>query len=172
MSRSVALLRGINVGPTTTVPMGVVRTLFAAAGATEVVTLLNSGNVVFSGSVDAAALVSAIRAATGVPTRLLVIPAPDFRRIAAAMPFEGDESRLTITFMPSVPASVIVPDGIEPELIHIGAEAVYQSLPNGISKTKLTPSFWKQFPPEATARNVRTVRKLLELVDPAGESRI
>jgi len=162
MTRSVALLRGINVGPTTKVPMALLRELFAAAGATEVVTLLNSGNVVFSGSVDAPALLHAIRSATGVPTHVLVIQAEQFRRIADAFPYEGDESRLVIAFMPSVPA-VPLPD-VAPELISLGAEAVYQSLPDGVSKTKLKPAFWKQFPPETTARNLRTVRKLVDLL--------
>ena len=165
MTRSVALLRGINVGPTTKVPMALLRDLFAEAGATDVTTLLNSGNVVFSGSVDAPALLARIRSETGVATHLLVVPGPDLRRIAAAMPFDGDESKLTITFMPAVPAAVDIPDGIEPELIHVGAEAVYQAFPNGISQTKLKPAFWKQFPPEATARNLRTVKKLLALVE-------
>ena len=126
MTRSVGLLRGINVGPTTKVPMAMLRALFEEAGATDVTTLLNSGNVVFSGSVDVPALLARIRSATGVQTHLLVVDAATFRRVAAAMPFEGDESRLTITFMPSVPAHVDIPEGIEPELIHVGAEAVYQ----------------------------------------------
>ena len=163
MTRSVALLRGINVGPTTKVPMPVLRSLFEQAGATDVVTLLNSGNVVFAGRVDAQALLARIREATGVPTHLLVIPPDRFRRIVEAFPYEGDESRLVIAFMPSVPA-VDLPEGLAPELISLGAEAVYQSLPDGISKTKLTPAFWKQFPPETTARNLRTVRKLVALL--------
>ena len=163
MTRSVALLRGVNVGPTTKVPMPVLRSLFEEAGATDVVTVLNSGNVVFSGSVDAPGLVEAIRAATGVPTHLLVIPADRVARIAAAFPYEGDESRLVIAFMPSVPP-VTLPTDLAPELISLGAEAVYQSLPDGVSKTKLKPAFWKQFPPETTARNLRTVKKLLALL--------
>jgi len=163
MTRSVALLRGINVGPTTKVPMALLRELFAEAGATDVVTLLNSGNVVFSGSVDAPALLSRIRSATGVPTHLLVVPADQLRRIAAAFPYDGDESRLVIAFMPTVPV-VELPSDLDPELISLGEEAVYQSLPDGISKTKLTPAFWKRFPPETTARNLRTVKKMLELL--------
>jgi uncharacterized protein (DUF1697 family) len=162
MSRSVALLRGINVGPTTKVPMAVLKRLFMEAGATDVVTLLNSGNVVFSGSVDVPALLKRIRAETGVPTHLLVVPGEQFRRIAAAFPFDGDASRLVVAFMPAVP-SVELPD-VAPELIALGKEAVYQSLPNGISNTKLKPAFWKQFPPETTARNLRTVKKLLALL--------
>ena len=163
MTRSVALLRGVNVGPTTKVPMPVLRSLLEEAGATDVVTLLNSGNVVFSGTVDAPALLARIREETGVPTHLLVISAGQFRRIVEAFPYEGDESRLVIAFMPSVPA-VELPEGLEPELISLGAEAVYQSLPDGISKSKLKPAFWRQFPPETTARNLRTVRKLLALL--------
>ena len=163
MTRSVALLRGINVGGNTRVPMATLRSLFEEAGATDVVTVLNSGNVVFSGTVDAPALLTAIRAATGVPTHLLVIPADRFARIAEAFPYEGDESRLVIAFMPSVPP-VSLPGDLDPELISLGAEAVYQSLPDGISNTKLKPAFWKQFPPETTARNLRTVKKLLALL--------
>ena len=163
MMRSVALLRGINVGPTTKVPMALLRELFAAAGATDVVTLLNSGNVVFSGSVDVPALLTRIRESTGVHTHLLVVPGEQLRRIAAAFPYEGDESKLVVAFMPSVP-TVELPD-VAPELISLGREAVYQSLPNGISNSKLKPAFWKQFPPETTARNLRTVKKLVELLD-------
>jgi uncharacterized protein (DUF1697 family) len=167
MSRSVALLRGINVGPTTKVPMAVLRMLFESAGATDVVTVLNSGNVVFSGTVDVPALLARIRAETGVQTHLLVVPGEQLRRIEAAFPFEGDESRLVVAFMPFVPADppVELPSGLEPELIALGEEAVYQSLPDGVSSTKLKPAFWKQFPPETTARNLRTVRKLVELVE-------
>jgi uncharacterized protein (DUF1697 family) len=162
MTRSVALLRGINVGPTTKVPMPLLRTLFEEAGATDVVTVLNSGNVVFSGSVDVPGLLARIRAETGVQTHLLVVPAAQLRRILAAFPYEGDESRLVVAFMPAVP-SVELPD-VSPELISLGEEAVYQSLPDGVSKTKLKPAFWKQFPPETTARNLRTVKKLVELL--------
>lgn len=165
MSRYVALLRGINVGPTTKVPMPVLRELFLAAGCTEVTTLINSGNVVFSADAvpDAAALEARVKAETGVSTRILVVDAARLRRIAAAMPFDGDESRLVVAFMGAVPA-VDIPDGLAPEQIVLGEEAVYQSLPNGVSNTKLKPSFWKQFPPETTARNLRTVKKLVELL--------
>lgn len=162
---SVALLRGINVGPTTKVPMALLRTAFAEAGATDVVTLLNSGNVVFCGHVDAAALEKRVADETGVSTSILVIDAARFRRVAAAFPFSGDESRLTITFMRSVPEEVAVPDGLGSERVAVGAEAVYHSSPDGLSKSTLTPSFWRQFGPTATARNLRTVNKLLALLD-------
>lgn len=164
-TRSVALLRGINVGPTTKVPMAVLRTTFGEAGATEVVTLLNSGNVVFAGQVNVAAIEKRIAAETGVATSILVMDAARVRRIAAAFPFTGDESRLTITFMSTVPARVDVPHGLGSELVAVGAEAIYQSVPDGISHSKLTSAFWRQFGDGATSRNVRTVAKLIALLD-------
>ncbi len=164
-ARSVALLRGINVGPTTKVPMAALRTIFAEAGATDIVTLLNSGNVVFCGEVDATAIEKRVADETGVSTSILVVDAAKLRRIADAFPFTGDESRLTITFMSRVPEQVDVPDGLGSELVCLGAEAVYQSIPDGISNTRLKPAFWRQFGRDATARNLRTVSKLLALLD-------
>ena len=47
-TRLIALLRGINVGKAKRIAMADVRALFADLGFTEVATLLNSGNVVFT----------------------------------------------------------------------------------------------------------------------------
>ena len=166
MSRFVALLRGINVGLTTKVPMGVLRELVQATGATEVATMLNSGNVVFSASTAPSAGALEQAGATGVSTRVVILDASRFRRIVEAMPFEGDLSRLTIGFMDAVPESVELPDPerLAPEQFLLGDDACYQSLPDGVSQTKLKPSFWKQFPPETTVRNLRTAQKLVELL--------
>ncbi|MCU1579031.1 MAG: hypothetical protein JWP19_1235 [Rhodoglobus sp.] len=166
MGRQVALLRGINVGGNSTVPMATLRVIFAELGCTDVATVLNSGNVVFSGDVTAAALEKRIFEETGVSTRVLIVDGPRLRGIVEAMPFEGDESRLLVTLMGSVPAVVDrpSPEQLAPEQLQIGPDAVYGSLPDGISKTKLKPAFWKQFPPEATGRNLRTVKKLVALL--------
>ena len=166
MSRYVALLRGVNVGGNGKVPMPVLRQVFVDAGLSDVATLINSGNVVFTApdAPSASDLEARIHQATGVSTRVQVISAPRLREILEAMPFEGDESRLLVTFMGEVP-SVSVPTDLEPEQIHLGEHAVYQHLPDGVSQSKLKPAFWKQFPPESTGRNVRTVRRLLALLE-------
>lgn len=49
MSAYLALLRGINVGSAKRVAMSDLRALMEELGFTDVRTLLNSGNVVFSG---------------------------------------------------------------------------------------------------------------------------
>ena len=165
MSRYVALVRGINVGPTTKVPMPVLRSIFDEIGCTDVTTLINSGNVVFTAPTppDTGDLAARIAELTGVVTRVLIVPAARFREIADAVPFDGNEARIFVSFMPSVPA-VPIPDDLGEERIHLGAHAVYQQIPDGASNTRLKPSFWKQFPPETTARNIRTVKKLVALL--------
>jgi uncharacterized protein (DUF1697 family) len=161
-TRYVALLRGINVGGNTKVPMAALRAIFEEHYS-DVATLLNSGNVVFSasGAVDVAALRRRVKQETGVDTHMMVIAASEFRAIAKAMPFEGDGSKLLVTFMPSVPKGIEVPE-LEGEQIQIGPDATYQSLPGGILSTKLKPAFWRQFPPEQTGRNWNTVQKILD----------
>ena len=146
--------------------MATLRTIFESAGFADVTTVLNSGNVVFaSDSVpDAAALESRILAETGVNTRLIVLDAARLERVVQDMPFAGDESRLVISVADGPPPSASAPDDLAPEQVQVGPDAIYQHCPDGISKSKLTLAFWKQFSPETTARNLRTMKKLLALV--------
>jgi len=52
MKRYIALLRGINIGGKNKISMAALKTGFAELGFVEVTTYLNSGNVVFSSTVD------------------------------------------------------------------------------------------------------------------------
>jgi uncharacterized protein (DUF1697 family) len=167
-SRSVALLRGINVGTSKRIAMPALRALFEGLGATNVETYLQSGNVVFAGSLTPAALEAAVAAEFGVTPRVLVLTAAEVRRVASENPLlesGADPSRLFVYFVDAVPASIEPPDGIEPEVVAVGKHAVYQWSPDGIGKTKIPPRFTKSLGPTATARNQRTVEALLALLD-------
>ena len=166
--RRVALLRGINVGTSKRIAMPALRSAFEALGATEVETYLQSGNVVFAGSVSAAQIEEAVAAEFGVAPRVLVLTAAEFRRVASENPLldvAADPSRLFVYFVDAVPASIEPPDGIAPEVVAIGKHAVYQWSPDGIGKTKVPPRFTKSLGPTATARNLRTVEALLGMLD-------
>ena len=169
MTRQVALVRGINVGGNARVPMATLKAIFAELGCTEVVTVLNSGNVVFSGDAAAPAIEKRINEETGVPAKVLVLDGKRLAAIIDGMPFDGDESRLLVTMMGSVPTGIPRPtdEELAPERLQIGPDAVYSSMPDGISNSRLKPAFWKKFPPEATGRNLRTLKKLLALVETA-----
>ena len=167
-SRSVALLRGINVGTSKRISMAPLRALFESLGATEVETYLQSGNVVFSGSVTADAIEKAVADEFGVAPRVVVLTAAEFRRAAAQNPLveiAHDPSRLFVYFVDAVPASIEAPEGIAPEVVAIGKHAVYQWSPGGIGTTKVPARFTKSLGPTATARNLRTVEALLAMLD-------
>ncbi len=142
--------------------MADLRAIVEAAGGTNVATYLQSGNVVFDGRLDAAALESVIP----VKTRVLILTAAEFRAIAAENPLLGvatDPSRLFTTFVDAVPASLDLPD-LAPEVVVVGRRAVYQWLPEGFSNSVFTAKYAKKLGPYATARNQKTVDALLGML--------
>lgn len=52
MKRTIALLRGINIGGKNKISMSELKRGFAELGFTEVVTYLNSGNIIFSSAIE------------------------------------------------------------------------------------------------------------------------
>ncbi len=168
MTRSVALLRGINVGTQPRIGMAPLRSLFESLGANDVQTYLQSGNVVFSGAVRAERVEAAVSKQFGVSPRVLILSAEQFRAVAAEIPIReiaDNPSRGFVYFMEAVPASVPVPVDIEPEVFIVGALGAHQWAPEGVSQSKVKPSFIKTLGPTATARNLRTVDALLAMLD-------
>ncbi len=163
--RSVALLRGVNVGASTRVPMAHLRSMVEALGGSDVVTYVNSGNVVYTGELTGD-LAGRIHTELGVTTAIVTVDAATFTRIVADMPFDSeDPAKLGVVFMDTVPASVEEPPGLAPERIALGEHAVYLDLPSGFGRSKFTPAWTKRhLPADATARNWRTVLKLQELL--------
>ena len=81
----VALLRGVNVGGANRLPMERLRALFAEAGASDVETLIQSGNVVFAATDASAAKIAGAVAAA-------IKPRIRFRRADGAARRRGVES--------------------------------------------------------------------------------
>ena len=164
--RRVALLRGVNVGASTRVPMAHLRSMVEALGGTDVVTYVNSGNVVFSGELTGD-LARRIHSELGVRTSLVTVDAAKLDLIIADMPFIGDDdAKLGVVFMDSVPKSLESPADFEPDRIELGKHAAYLEMPNGFGKSKFNPAWFKKhLPPESTTRNWRTVLKLRELLN-------
>jgi uncharacterized protein (DUF1697 family) len=170
----VLLLRGINVNPTTKVAMSDLRALLEALGYTGVRTLLQSGNVLVTSPKrpPVAAIESAIASETGVRSRVVVFSLTEFRAISAANPLRDvsdDLSKLVITFLDAdiAPSRIERPSDADlaPELLVITARAIYQWCPDGILKSKLKPAWWRALGPVATARNQRTVDRILAAAD-------
>lgn len=174
-ARYVALLRGINVGRSSRIAMSDLREVMSELGFGGVRTLLQSGNIIFDSKAapDVAKLESAVAERTGVHARIMVLNADRFERIVADFPFSEvvatDDSKALITFVDSMPSAASVArlsdEELAPEQLVLGKDAIYQWLPEGVLATKLPARFSKQFGENATARNLRTARKIVALLD-------
>jgi uncharacterized protein (DUF1697 family) len=175
MPRQIALLRGINVGPTTKVAMATLREVFDGLGLTEVKTYINSGNVVFSGRrTGAAKLERAIAAEFGFAVPVVVRTRDEIADVVAANPLADvatNASRYLVLFGDGELEAGRAED-VEPgpkEQFAIRGREAYLWLPDGVQASPLAKAMnEKRFGVTLTGRNWRTVEKLLDLADAAG----
>jgi uncharacterized protein (DUF1697 family) len=172
MPRQVALLRGVNVGPTTKVGMAPLREAFAALGFTDVKTYVNSGNVVFSGRTASLAKVEAAVAEVAGWTVPVVLRTQDELRAVLAHDPLGDRATNAARYMvlfadgPIDPAKAadLDPGALAPEAFAIHGRQAYLWLPNGVQKSPLFKAVnEKRLGVRLTARNFRTVGRLATL---------
>ncbi|MFD7511566.1 DUF1697 domain-containing protein [Streptomyces sp. NPDC059853] len=179
-ARYVALLRGINVGGHRRVPMAELRQVLAGLGHRAPVTHLQSGNAVFGaprGS-DPGALARELAAALerrfGFAVDTLVLGAAELRAVAARCPYDTaalDPAKLLVFFLDGPPDRAALarvdPGRYAPGTFRTGAREVFAYFPDGMGRSRLADALTGALKGHvATARNWRTVTKLLEL---AGE---
>lgn len=172
MRTHVGLLRGINVGTAKQVGMADLVAVVQGEGYGEVATLLRSGNVVLAApsglAPDAAQrLEAALLAATGVRSSWVLLPVAALEEALAADPLgevATDPSRRLLTFLgDALPAGVVPPEGIEPDVVVLGDRVVYSWHPDGVSRSRVPPAWWRSLGPAGTARNRTTCERLLAL---------
>lgn len=172
----VALLRGINVGGKNKLPMKELAGIFTNLGASDVLTYIQSGNVVFrAGAALArrlpAAVTSAISKRFGFEVPVVVRTAEELREVARANPFlraGAEVGSLHVAFLASKPGIARV-DSLEvdcspPDRFELRGREIYLCCPNGIGRTKLTNAYFdSKLATTSTVRNWKTVLKLVEL---------
>jgi uncharacterized protein (DUF1697 family) len=176
MKTIVALLRGVNVGGKAKVPMGELKSLLEGLGFEQVVTYIQSGNVVLrtkGGRAEDVArrIERAIADTFSVEARVLIRSPAELQRIADRNPFLGDESDLTklhVVFLRDTPAkgarARLDPERSPPDRFHFRGRELYLHLPNGSGRSKLTIDYFERLlGVDATARNWKTLLKLVEL---------
>ena len=176
MPRYVALFRGINVGKAKRIAMADLRALLEKLGYTEVRTLLNSGNAVFTGATGTAGAQAArIRAAVlkklGVDALVIVKSAPEIAGIIAGNALEGiasDGSRLLIAMTndakPLAALRKLARAEWGEERIHVGKHAAYVWCANGILESKAAVALLKGLEGIGTTRNWSTLTKIHALL--------
>jgi uncharacterized protein (DUF1697 family) len=178
MSTFVALLRGINVGGKNLVPMGQLKSLFTALGHEDVATYIQSGNVVFRSAVGderkvAAELEQRIAETFAVSPRVLLRTPGELATIASGNPFLGREPdllKLHVVFLSDPPAAAAAdeldPNRSPPDEFSVRGREIFLRLPNGAGRSKFSIDYFeKRLGVQATARNWKTVMKLIELTE-------
>jgi uncharacterized protein (DUF1697 family) len=180
MPRYVALFRGINVGKAKRIAMADLRVLLQKLGCTEVGTLLNSGNAVFTTNAEAPAKLAArIRAAVakklGVDALVMVKSQKDIEGAIAGNTLTGvatDDSRLLVAFTddPGRLAAVkhLAAGEWGDERLHVGKHAAYLWCANGILESKVVEALLKGLAGTGTTRNWATVSKIHALMSADG----
>ena len=176
MPKTLALLRGVNVGGHT-VKMDRLRELFEQMGCAGVSTYIQSGNVLFDATGEladalAARLTAGLQAALGFEVPVLLLSAQGLAGILDASPFAGRElaegERLYVTVLERQPTTEAVAcldtDPRSADEFAIAGRAVWVLCRGGYQKTAYSNAFFeKKLKMRATTRNLEVMTKLLEL---------
>ncbi len=177
MNVYISILRGINVSGKKKIKMVELKAMYERMGFEDVVTYIQSGNVLFrAAAADLEEMAGRIRAEIletfGHEVPVLVLTKDYLEQVAARHPFikTGEEplNQLVVTFLASAPDRVLVEalaDFVyKDDRFLIADQAVYAYCPGGYGTTKLSNNFFeRKLKVTATTRNWKTVGKLVEL---------
>lgn len=176
MQTYISILRGINVSGQKKIKMIDLKNLYEDLGFTSVQTYIQSGNVIFNSDNtpdQTASLISQkIKKVYSFDVPIIIRTHKELLEIVKNDLFlnkrEEDQSKLHITFLetsvnPDIVLSFDRHKFLPDEFILHGKE-IYLYTPNGYGRTKLNNNFFEnKLKMTATTRNLKTVRKLIEL---------
>jgi uncharacterized protein (DUF1697 family) len=177
MTRHIALLRGINLGPSRRVAMADLRELLEERGYGDVRTHLQSGNVLLSSDLPpdrlADELQRAMAAKLGIDIPVIVRTRDELAAVIERDPLGDvvdDPKRYQVNFLSAEPdpeaVRALEAQDLAPERFVVSGREVYAWHANGIQKSPLAKLLTDgRLGVTATARNWNTVTKLLELAD-------
>lgn len=172
--RTIALWRGINVGKAKRLAMADLKALLAELGATDVATLLNSGNAVFSSrrTLSAVTIRAAVAARLGVDAAVILKTAAEWAAIAGDCPIAeaDDPSRLLVAITADAAALQAAAriGAASGERFVVTPHAAYLWCGNGILESKAAVALLKTLGEAGTTRNWATVQKLAALARQQG----
>ena len=168
--RSLALLRGVNVGGHHKLAMKELVLWLEDAGLHSVLTYIQSGNVVadHDAGLDLGALVRRVIAEhAGFDVAVVVRDAPQMAEVVAANPYpDAGPASLHVAFRQDAPSPDLVAalDSTRwaPEEFTLVGREVYLHLPSGMGRSAMVPRL--ALVKDATLRNWNTVVALTELL--------
>lgn len=175
MKTYICLVRGINVGGKHLLPMKELRTLFEDLGLQNVRTYIQSGNVVFQSAEERGMRLSdAISAAMldrfGFKPQVLLLSSGAFEAAMGANPFpeaEVEPNSLHLYFLASSPVqpdlAVLEELRKDGERFRLVDRVFYLHAPQGIGRSKLAANVEKSLGVPVSARNWRSVSRIMAL---------
>lgn len=174
----ISLLRGINVGGQKKIKMSDLKSLYEQLGFQDVMTYIQSGNVIFNvEDKNKAGLNESIEKAIEkkfkfhVPVKIRT--SREISNIVKNCPFgsvdlEENGTKILVTFLSSKPLKAKMAETlkyvVDPEKFVLKGKEVYLYCPNGYGKSKLSNTFIEnKLSVMATTRNWKSVHKLNEL---------
>lgn len=171
----VAFLRGINVGGKTVIKMERLREVFSSLGFENVKTYIQSGNVIFeTRKTDDKKLAAKIEAAVEkefFKTPVMIRSIDEIKEAVENNPFAGEvfeEKLFHLIFLSEKlsgeKAETLLANNNEKEKFAVRNREVYCLLRDGFSESLLGKKYIdNKLKTPATARNWRTMKKILEL---------
>jgi uncharacterized protein (DUF1697 family) len=172
----VAFLRGINVGGKNKIKMETLRETFSAHGFAGVKTYINSGNVIFESDEKnekklAAEIEKAIEKDFSLVIKVMTRTFAEIEKIVKNNPFEGqfeNEKDVHVLFLdeplPEEKRDLLLANNNENERFAVSGREIFCHLKSGFPDSLLGKDYiGKKLKTPATARNWRTVNKILEL---------
>jgi len=171
-----ALLRGINVGGKNILPMKELTALLENLGAQNVKTYIQSGNAVFQHENENSLQLSekiavGIKEEFGFKPHVVLLGLDELEQAVDANPFpygEADPKTLHLYFTASAPndpdLEILENLKSESEMFSLTGKVFYLHAPGGIGRSKLAAKVEKVLGVPVTARNWRTVSKILERI--------
>ena len=175
MKSYIALFRGINVGGNNILPMKALVAVLEKLGSASVRTYIQSGNAVFQHEVESASRLSdqiraAIKESHGFEPQVLLLDLAQMEQAIASNPFpeaESEPKTLHLYFLAARPAQsdFRALDTLKQanEQYSLNDQVFYLHAPDGIGRSKLAAQVEKSLGVAATARNWRSVCKIMEM---------
>jgi uncharacterized protein (DUF1697 family) len=176
MPIAIALIRGINVGSTRSLPMALLRTLCEQVGMQAPQTYIQSGNVVFRWagkglSAAAAELEALIETQRGFRPSVVIRTRDDLAEAVAANPFtaraNSEPAKLLVMYLKTKPnaGAAAALDQVKRtgEQLRLVGRELFIDFPDGVGRSKLSLAAVEKTIGLATARNWNTTLKLLSM---------
>jgi uncharacterized protein (DUF1697 family) len=179
----VALLRGVNVGGNNMISMSALKKSFEAMGFTQVVTYINSGNIIFTTKeVDARNLEIKIEKMLlkeyQLDSKVVIRSLPEMAKLVKSLPssWGGDSNyRYNVIFLrhtidsKKILADLPVKSDIE-ELVYRPGTLLWSAKASEASRSNMVKLASRKIYKDMTIRNLNTTKKLHELMKKVDET--